>query len=218
MDARLETVAEMIRADVHVDVGSDHAKLLRALLRRSRIRRGIAIENKLQPFENSRRALGRFAAEVRFGDGLAVLGVQEANSLSICGMGAGSMLKILDAHPDRLPGHVVLQPNRQADLVRTWALRAGFHLVEERVVAGHWPYEVMSFESVAATESATSALDPAYVGLDLDAALAFGPMILRRREPTLLKRLREERTYWHRFTSLSIAARKRLSLIDQVLG
>ena len=72
LDERLKTVARQIRSDTHVDVGSDHGHLLLALLKAGRIRKGIAIENKQLPFENSRKTLTGVNAEVRFGSGLDV--------------------------------------------------------------------------------------------------------------------------------------------------
>ncbi len=41
-------VAEQIRSGTHIDVGSDHGRLLKALLASGRIDRGIAIEHILQ--------------------------------------------------------------------------------------------------------------------------------------------------------------------------
>ncbi len=213
MDVRLKTVAHMIRSAVHADVGSDHALLLVSLLRSGRIERGIAIENKLQPFQNSRDALAGLAAEARFSDGLESLKPHEADSLSICGMGGESMVKILEAHPDRVPRRIVLQPNRRADLVRQWALRAGFHIVDEQIAWGHWPYEIMLFEKAYALEA-----DPAYASVEKDAALMFGPLALRRGEARFVDRLREEQVYLSQFSTLKPYGRERLRLIEQVLA
>lgn len=216
MDARLKTVTRMIRSPVHVDIGSDHAKLLKSLLRSGRIQRGIAIENKRQPWENSRRGLWQLAADVRFGDGLAVLAEGEADSLSICGMGASAIVKILNAFPERVPPHVVLQPNRQAELIRQWAWQANYHIIDEQIAHGHWPYEILSMRGAVGVAAGIVA-DPAYEGLDHDVAIAIGPMILRRRDPALVDRLREEHVYLSQFKALTPSSALRLRLIRQVL-
>ncbi len=213
MDVRLKTVARMIRSAVHADVGSDHALLLVSLLRSGRIERGIAIENKIQPFQNSRDALAGLAADVRFSDGLEGLKPLEANSLSVCGMGGESIVKILEAHPERVPMTVVIQPNRRANLVRQWALRAGYHLVDEQIAWGNWPYEIMMLE-----KRNELGADPAYDSVELDAALMFGPLTLRRSEPRLLDRLREEKVYLSQFSKLKPYGRERLCLIESVLA
>ena len=134
LDQRLIAVTRRIRCKVHVDIGSDHGLLLASLLGSRRIEHGIAIENKQQPWRNSRETLSGLAAEVRLGDGLEALAIGEADSLSICGMGAENMTAILEKHPDRVPAKVVLQPNSRPEIVRQWAWQAGFWLVAEQVL------------------------------------------------------------------------------------
>ncbi len=212
LDERLKTVARQIRTTTHVDVGSDHGHLLVALLKSGRIKRGIAIENKHQPFENSSRALRGLSAEVRLGTGLAALSPAEADSLSICGMGAESIVEILTATPRAVPRRVILQPNRQPELVRQWALQHGFHLQDERLAKGHWSYHVMAFQHVG------EGLDPAYENIDRAAALLFGPLIIRRRDPLLMTQLRAEENYLSRFPRLAPSGVERLSAIRQLLA
>ena len=123
----------------HADIGSDHANLLVALLRSGRVAKGIAIENKQQPLFHSEAALLGLNAEARLADGLDGLVEGEADSLSICGMGAESIVSILSSHPKRIPELIVLQPNRRADLIRRWGIDSGFHLVDEQIAYAHWP-------------------------------------------------------------------------------
>ena len=161
----------MISAVTHADIGSDHGGLLRLLLTSGSIRHGIAIENKLQPYHNSCRVLAGLDADVRFGNGLAVLMPGEAQSLSVCGMGAESIVKILRAFPDRLPDQLVLQPNRQPELIRRWALRQRYHLADEQIVKGHWPYTILSLRSSQESD------DPAYRGVERDVGLLLGCLL-----------------------------------------
>ncbi|GAA5507666.1 class I SAM-dependent methyltransferase [Novipirellula caenicola] len=224
LDIRLRTVAALINPHgdssvVHGDIGSDHGGLLVSLLRSKRIAKGIAVENKSQPYENSCFALKGLSADVRFGDGLAVIKPGELTSLSICGMGAESIVKILEAFSDRVPDHVVLQPNRQHELVRGWGLRNGFHLNEEQIAWGHWPYAVISLQRATdATHNASTPNDPAYADVDLDAALLFGPLILKRWEPKFAARLHEEQAYLQGLTKLDGDYEHRLHQIQKVLA
>ena len=117
LDQRLIAVTRRIRSGTHADIGSDHGLLLASLLASGRINSGIAIENKRQPWENSTATLAGLAAEARLGDGLEVLKSGEADSLSICGMGAENMIAILERYPDRVPNTVVLQPNSRLSLI-----------------------------------------------------------------------------------------------------
>lgn len=212
LDRRLRVVAQLIDGGgTHADIGSDHGALLVHLLRSGRIQRAIAIENKRQPLENSRRALAGLHAEVRFGDGLSGLVEGEATSLSICGMGAERTVKILRGKPARLPDRIVLQPHRQPELIRRWARESGFRIVDEQIVRGHWPY------AIVAMDRSVDDRDPAYDGLDQETALLFGPLIVRRRDPQWLDQLRAEARYLERFQRLTPQSAHRLRLIRRLL-
>ena len=186
--------------------------MLKALLCAGRIERGIAIENKQQPFQNSQITLAGLAADVRFGDGLDPLEPGEADSLSICGMGGQRMVRILAAFPERVAPRIVLQPNKQPERVRQWALRSGFRLRDEQIAHGHWPYPILAFERGDTAE------DPAYVGVDRQAALLFGPLIIKRGSPEFVSRLREEQRYLRELDGNSPECGDRLAAIDRLLA
>ena len=212
LDNRLKAVASQIKSPVHIDIGSDHGHLLKALLAAGRIERGIAIENKQQPLENSQRTLEGLAADVRLGDGLEAAKTDEANSLSICGMGGSAMVQILESHPDRIPPSVVLQPNNRPELVREWGLNGGFHLVDEQIAYGYWAYQVLTFAK------SSDEPDAVYEGLDLDAALLFGPRIIRSESPEFVARLNEERDYLRRLDQLNEQSQRRLEAAELILA
>lgn len=211
MDDRLKVVASLIASEKHADIGSDHGLLLRYLLRSGRVREAIAIENKNQPFENSQKTLRGMNAEVRFADGMEGLRQGEVQSLSVCGMGGQSIVRILEQVPERLPDRLVIQPNRRENLVREWGLRSGFHVVEERVSCGHWLYQIIVFERNA------DSTDPAYAGCDLVAGRLFGPLLLAERHPALVKRLEEEETYLAGLPELCGETQWRLDAIRRAL-
>ncbi len=212
LDPRLQTVATFVDAPVHVDVGSDHGQLLVALLRQGRIARGIAIENKRQPWGNSCRALQGLAAEVRFGDGLAVLAADEAASISLCGIGGHRIARILEAYPERVPPRVIVQANCHVERVRRWGLEHGFHLTTEVVADPQGTYPVLCFEWKP------TAADPVYEGLDRDAALLFGPHLLPAGPPAYQARLREEHAYWQQFERLDPASAMRQQALASWFG
>jgi len=212
LDQRLKAVASLIRCSVHADIGSDHAHLLKALLASGRIERGIAVENKLQPFYNSQATLVGYNSEIRFGDGLEVLKAGEADSVSVCGMGGPRIVQILSAFPDRVPPQVVVQPNTRADIVREWGLDSGYHLVDEQIAHGHWPYQILSFSRRG------DCPDSAYAGLDRNAALQFGPWVIRQSSSDFLARLHEERDYLRGLKHLEPNSQLRLEAIEFLLN
>ncbi|RDI95336.1 SAM-dependent methyltransferase [Meiothermus sp. QL-1] len=176
LEPRLLAVAQEVTGPVHADIGADHARLPRYLLEKGQVKRVIVVEKHPGPYANAQRALAGLPAEVRLGDGLSALRPGEVHSLSLSGMGARLILRILQGHPTRLPPRLVLQPNDSAEPLRRWALQAGFALVREQMVEGFWRYNVLTLEKGHCT---------AYEGLPLELALAFGPLLLRQKHPLL---------------------------------
>lgn len=220
LDDRLSIVAEQIRSRVHADIGSDHGKLLAALLASGRIDQGIAIENKTAPYENSRRALSDYDADVRFADGLAGLRPAEAESLSLCGMGGNTIVRILAEYPDRIPDLLVLQANDHVAQVRRWAFESRFHLADEFLVPGDQGYVVTRFRRASCRSPQNATLpevDEAYSGLDLELGFEFGPHLIRRWEPDFVKRITDEQAYWMNLPRLDKKSKHRLEMINRLL-
>ncbi|KLU02495.1 tRNA-m1A22 methylase [Rhodopirellula islandica] len=217
LDDRLKLVASLIRGTNHADIGSDHGHLLAALLATGRIQRGIAVENKPQPHRNSTATLQGLNAEVRLGDGLNVIQENELDSLSICGMGGQSIVRILANHSNRLPDQMILQPNKAIGSVRQWALNNGYWLVDEQCTAGTRRFEVLLLRRSG------MALDPVYrrlasVRLEESLGVMFGPWFLLRRDEDLQQRLAEEQRYLHAKQKLTAPSRQRMEAIDRLLS
>lgn len=176
LDARLEAVLGLIRAGVHADIGSDHARLPVRLVREGRVQRCLAVELNPGPLAQARRNVARAGLadriEVRGGDGFGPILPGEVGSASVCGMGAYTIRGILERAGESLPPALVLQPNDSALHLRLWAREAAYHVRAERLIAGYWPYPVLRLERA-------SGADPAYQGMPPDAALKYGPLLLR---------------------------------------
>ncbi len=200
-------VAQEIRAPTHADIGADHAILPRYLLLSGRVARVIVVEKNPQPWENSRRALAGLNAEVRLGDGLSVLQAGEAHSLSLCGMGAKLMVRILSAHPARLHPRHVPPPNDSPPPLRRWALSAGFAIQNEQMVEGFWRYSILTLERGTCT---------AYAGLPLEPALRYGPLLLKARHPLLKAHLQERQRYLQKLAPVE-RVRAELEVLGQAL-
>jgi tRNA (adenine22-N1)-methyltransferase len=216
LDQRLKTVARQIRWHVHADIGSDHGHLIQSLLAAGRIQRGIAIENKQQPLENSQATLANLNVDVRLADGLDGLQSGEADGVSICGMGGRAMVRILDKHPRRIPINVVLQPNRDSDHVRRWGLRTGHRLVDEQLSGCARMFQILRFQRATGTP-ANDIIDPAYRDIDREAAILFGPHLLRRNAEPWKNRLQEELVYLQSLNALSVTMKNRRDAIIRIL-
>ena len=227
LDARLATVAALIQSAKHADIGSDHGKLLHFLLSNRQIEFGIAIEKHQNPFQNSVDALTTYLnrqpvqAEVRLGDGLSMLSVGEVDSLSICGLGGQAIARILNANAKRVPERVVIQPNNRPEMIRSWALHGGFRLMSETIVGDQREFIVLAFqrtqESKTSENTTQSLSDAAYHGVDVEAGILFGPLLIKRNDPNLAFQLADELSYWSQFSQLKPPAARRLRWIKTLL-
>ncbi len=231
LDERLRVVARQVCWRTHADIGSDHGHLLKALLKSGRIQRGIAIENKSCPWENSRRTLAGLSAEVRLADGLAGLAEREADGLSVCGMGGAAIAGILATHPKRIPDTIIVQPNCKPEVVRRWAMHHRYDLCAETLVVGpakrlraaklatHRRFVVLRFQR-SDTDPATQEphRDVAYVGLDQEAAMLFGPHLVRAWTSDFVAWLQEERAYLRSMDRLGTESARRLVAIERLVS
>jgi tRNA (adenine22-N1)-methyltransferase len=189
LDARLGAVLSLIRAEVHADIGADHARLPVALIRSGRARRCVAVELNPGPLAQARRNVAGAGLgaqiEVREGDGLAPLRPGEVDSASLCGMGAATIRGVLERAGAALPPWLVLQPNDSPEPLRRWAQARGYHLRAETLAAGHWLYPVLALERAEGP-------DPAYAALPWAAALRYGPLLLRAGDAELREQVKAD--------------------------
>ncbi|WP_019587968.1 tRNA (adenine(22)-N(1))-methyltransferase TrmK [Deinococcus apachensis] len=182
LDARLEAALHLIRSETHADIGSDHAHLPIRLVREGRVGRCLVVELNPGPLALARRKVAQARLEerieVRAGNGFAPLRPGEVDSASMTGLGAGTMVGILDRAGEQRPPTLVLQPNDSPRPLRVWAREHNYHLTAERLIHGYWPYPVLRLDHA-------EGLDPAYAGLPLNAALRYGPHLLREKSSLL---------------------------------
>ena len=212
LEPRLKAVTSFIVGEVLLDIGSDHALVPKCVLESGQVKRVIAVEKTLAPFERSKRALRGYEAEVRLGDGLSVVNSGEADVLSMSGMGVQTILNILNAHPKRLPPKLVLQANDDPEKLRAWAFQNGYHLEDEAIAAGFWRYVVLSLEQAPLP-------DPAYdVWQDkLELAMRYGPHLLLKRHPLLREELLHQHTVYTRLARQGAPLSAHLVMIEQAL-
>ena len=178
----------MIRWPVHADIGADHGHLVAALLASGRIQHGIAIENKPAPFANAQRTLTAFGGDVRLANGLD--GIDESpqgdqvDGISLCGMGGKTIVSILSRSNAPLPINIVLQPNKDASLVRRFAFQSKYEIVDEAMVCSSSRYfDIIRLRRVAESTS---------LRLCSELEEYYGPLNLDRGDATLIARLRHD--------------------------
>lgn len=150
LDARLAAAAAYVRPGrCAADIGCDHGKLSAYLAGSGRCPHVYACDLREGPLEKAKATCAPWADRItlRLGDGLQVVSPEEAEEIIIAGMGAETILEILDAAPwvklERY--HLILIPATKHSILRQGLAQRGFALQEETLctAAGRW-YAVMS--------------------------------------------------------------------------
>ncbi len=219
---------------VLADIGTDHAYIPIYLAERGNIPRAIALDVNRGPLEKAREHIARFALEekieTRLSDGLGALERGEAGSIVIAGMGGPLTVRILRDGENRLEGcgELILQPQSDIKMVRTYIEDAGWKIVREEMVCEEGKYyPMMRAVPLSAGDGQQTAKER---GRMSPMELRFGPLLLKGRHPVLKDYLLREKRLNERIldslegqTAEAASARRReveteLELIRQALG
>lgn len=152
---RLERVAANIPVGARLaDIGSDHAYLPVALLRRGLIAAAVAGEVATTPFLAAQRTVRSNGLEqhitVRLANGLAAVEPADGiTAISLCGMGGETIRDILDSGKAHLGGHerLILQPNGGEQPLRLWLMENGYAILSEELLReNRFYYEIIVAE------------------------------------------------------------------------
>lgn len=196
LSMRLERVAAHMPAGARLaDIGSDHAYLPVALLRRGAIAMAVAGEVALTPFRAAERTVGENGLEqqisVRLANGLAAIEPEDGiTAISLCGMGGETIRDILDSGKARLSGQerLILQPNGGEQPLRQWLMEHDYRILCEEVLReNRFYYEIIVAERAGPV---TYTAEELYFGpLQLQARtsvfLAKWQRLLRQKQKTL---------------------------------
>ncbi|MDP9782237.1 tRNA (adenine(22)-N(1))-methyltransferase [Pseudomonas fluorescens] len=182
LSMRLERVAAHMPAGARLaDIGSDHAYLPVALLRRGVIAAAVAGEVALTPLRAAERTVRENDLEqqvsVRLANGLAAIEPEDGiTAISLCGMGGETIRDILDSGKARLSGHerLILQPNGGEQPLRQWLMENDYRILCEEVLReNRFYYEIIVAERAGPVTYTAE-------------QLYFGPLQMQARTPTFL--------------------------------
>lgn len=182
LSMRLERVAAHVPNGARLaDIGSDHAYLPVALVRRGVIDAALAGELATTPFQAAERTVRDNGLEqqitVRLADGLAAIEARDGiTAISLCGMGGETIRDILEAGKAHLSGaeRLILQPNGGEQPLRLWLMRNGYRIVSEELL-----HENCFYYEIIVAERA----DPVVYTAE---QLFFGPLLMQARSPVFL--------------------------------
>ncbi|AKK00587.1 SAM-dependent methyltransferase [Pseudomonas chlororaphis] len=182
LSMRLERVAAHVPLGARLaDIGSDHAYLPVALVRRGAITAAVAGEVALTPFAAAERTVRESELEsqvtVRLANGLEAIEPSDGiTAISLCGMGGETIRDILDSAKARLSGQerLILQPNGGEQPLRQWLMENDYRILCEEVLReNRFDYEIIVAERTGPV-------------LYTAQELYFGPLQLQSRSPAFL--------------------------------
>ncbi|QRN86455.1 SAM-dependent methyltransferase [Clostridia bacterium] len=138
---RLKAIANLLTdGQTIVDIGTDHAYLLIHLIEEKKYAQAVGVDIHKGPYK---AAIENVAAhglqdsiEIRLGDGLGPVSVDEMDRVAIAGMGGHTICKILTEYPEKTDKikQLVLQPQSSPERVRKLLLELGFGITNECLI------------------------------------------------------------------------------------
>lgn len=181
---RMEAIASLVtKGSKLCDVGCDHGFLPIVLIERGVITEALAVDIAAGPLASAKKnieAAGLTTQIVtRRSNGLLAVGVDEADCIVIAGMGGATMRTILSDGRlvARCAKELILQPQSEVKEFRAFLEREGYELLAEDMVLEDGKFYPMM--KVRFSEERKN------LHRVREADLAFGPMLLARRDVTL---------------------------------
>jgi tRNA (adenine22-N1)-methyltransferase len=135
---RLEAIGRLVPPESNLaDIGTDHAYLPVWLIRNNIIHHAIATDIATGPCEAARKTIQDYGmqllVDIRQGDGFETIEPGEVGSVVMAGMGASTMLDIMQARPQVVNclNSIILQPMTGAPMLRKWAVSKNLEITAE---------------------------------------------------------------------------------------
>lgn len=135
---RLRTVADLVPVGARLaDVGTDHAYLPAYLIATGHIPSAIGTDVRLGPLTRAKETTERYGLEeqlsLRLCDGLAAVGAEQVEAVTVAGMGGETILAILEQSPWAFGKVCVLQPMSAVEELRAGLDRLGVPIAREKL-------------------------------------------------------------------------------------
>ena len=197
LSPRLESIAGLVTPGNRLaDIGTDHAYLPIWLCQQERIPSAIAADLRPGPLKaaaaNIRLAGMDGRIQTRLSDGLSHFREDEADTLTIAGMGGKLICRILGQRPELLRQfhEILLQPQSEVGDVRRFLLQNAYGIVEETCTEDEGKfYPVIRAVPLEVCQEVPDRSDSGGQegsgGQLTEEELAFGPCLLKNKDPLL---------------------------------
>lgn len=197
LSLRLQRVAFYIpNGCILADIGSDHAYLPCYAVKNNLCSKAIAGEVVEGPYQSALKQVKETGLQtridVRKGDGLDVLEVDEATTVTIAGMGGTLISSILERGKNKLAKveRLILQPNVGSQNVRIWLMENGWELKDEEILEEDGKiYEILVAESGEPLKPYED---------HRDQKIQFGPFLLKKRDSVFIKKWTHEKIHFEK--------------------
>ncbi|MDR3191224.1 MAG: tRNA (adenine(22)-N(1))-methyltransferase TrmK [Lactobacillaceae bacterium] len=187
LSPRLALVASFVLPGARLaDIGSDHAYLPAHLLLKHQIEFAVAGEITAGPLANVEQEIQRTQLQGklvgRLGDGFAaVQPTDQIDTVTIAGMGGRLIADILTAghSTNQQYQRLILQPNIDVDVVRTWLQANHYALIDEAMV-----FDDQHYYEVLVAQPGETAFDAPQ--------LKYGPFNIKQQPPVWRERWQRE--------------------------
>lgn len=194
LSKRLKAVADMVtQGNVVCDVGCDHGFVSIYLVKNGISPKVIAMDVNEGPLQAAREHIGEYQLtdyiETRLSDGVAALGIDEADTLICAGMGGRLMIRILEEGKEKVcrMRELILQPQSDLQSMREYLRSQGYLIADENMILEDGKYyPMMRVCPVPAADG-----DVAEAGWQ-QIEDKYGPVLLAKKHPVLKEFLQRE--------------------------
>ncbi len=152
LKGRLKLIYDMIpQCDTLCDIGTDHALIPAYALLNKRCRRAIATDMRKGPLVQAKQTLKAYnlqsIMDLRLGNGLEAISMDEADVIVIAGMGGVLITELMGNQLDKAKKakRIILQPMYAQEVVRPFLWQHGFTVIDEALTReGKKLYQVLA--------------------------------------------------------------------------
>jgi tRNA (adenine22-N1)-methyltransferase len=141
LSKRLKTIADLVPiSDAIADIGTDHGFLAIYAVKSGKANKVYACDIAKKPLEQAREQINSAGIQERIetllGPGLKPLSSKKVNGVVIAGMGGYTIKTILENDTELVNelNFLVLQPQNNSKLVRSWLIENNEKIIKERLV------------------------------------------------------------------------------------
>lgn len=141
LSKRLQTVADMVtKGSIVADIGTDHGYLPIYLVQNNISEQVIAMDVNKGPLSKASNNIKQLHLEnkidTRLSDGLINLNKEEAQTVTICGMGGKLIAKILENGKDKITqkNELIISPQSEIQQFREYLLQNDYRIIKEEML------------------------------------------------------------------------------------